>query len=172
MTKVIWRSFRSEFIFNQIRTLPFANCESNSTYCEKTEKRTKNIAKNCSKPDRRKLFSIYRRNVYISNDEEKERFPIQSSEKTESIFFRGCVSLTVCKAPPFLHNALWFMVQTNIKKRSIFFMLDQPNLSYKETEKQKKEIMRHVDISTLIKNKIKFSSYIRKFRMEQLQSHI
>jgi hypothetical protein len=25
---------------------------------------------------------------------------------------------------------------------------------------------------TLIKNKIKFSSYIRKFRMEQLQSHI
>ena len=30
-------------------------------------------------------------------------------------------------------------------------MLDQPNLSYKETEKQKKEIMRHVDISTLIK---------------------
>jgi hypothetical protein len=25
---------------------------------------------------------------------------------------------------------------------------------------------------TLIKNKIKFSSYIRKFRMEQLQSHM
>jgi hypothetical protein len=25
---------------------------------------------------------------------------------------------------------------------------------------------------TLIKNKIKFSSYIRKFRVEQLQSHI
>jgi hypothetical protein len=32
--------------------------------------------------------------------------------------------------------------------------------------------MKHVDISTLIKKKIKFSSYIRKFRMEQLQSHI
>jgi hypothetical protein len=26
--------------------------------------------------------------------------------------------------------------------------------------------------NTLIENKIKFSSYIRKFRMEQLQSHI
>ncbi len=27
-------------------------------------------------------------------------------------------------------------------------------------------------INTLIKNKIKFSSHIRKFRVEQLQSHI
>jgi hypothetical protein len=44
-------------------------------------------------------------------------------------------------------------------------MLDQPNLSYKERENQKKEIMRHVDISTLIKKKINFSSYIRKLRM-------
>jgi hypothetical protein len=51
-------------------------------------------------------------------------------------------------------------------------MLDQLNLSYKETEYQKKEIMRHVDISTLIKKKIKFSSCLKKFRMEQLQSHI
>ncbi len=29
-----------------------------------------------------------------------------------------------------------------------------------------------VELRTLIKNKIKFSSYMRKFRMEQLQSHI
>jgi hypothetical protein len=41
----------------------------------------------------------------------------------------------------------------------------------------RQELLRQVSssncvYSTLIKNKIKFSSYIRKFRMEQLQSHI
>ncbi len=34
------------------------------------------------------------------------------------------------------------------------------------------KVVQGVLLCTLIKNKIKFSSYIRKFRMEQLQSHL
>jgi hypothetical protein len=66
-------------------------------------------------------------------------------------------------------GTLYFRKRTS----KISLLIYQINISRKEICKPTKmSRLLPNQLSSLIKNKIKFSSYIRKFRMEQFQSHL